>query len=91
MEIPKNNSERKNIVFYEKDANILKHLNKQKNQSAYIKNLIKEDMKKGRKSNDVDAIINSKEFDKKINSIIEKRVQKELDKYISIINKCYDK
>lgn len=90
MEIPESTTTRKNIVFYDNEEKLLKHLKKQKNQGAYIKSLIKEDMKKGNKSTDVDSVINSKEFDKKINSIIEKRVKKEVEKYIEIINKCYN-
>ena len=39
------------------------------------------DMKKGKKSNDVDSIINSLAFEKKVNSIVEKKVQKEISIY----------
>ena len=91
MEVVNITKERKNIVFYsDKDSAILKHLNRQKNQGAYIKSLIKEDMKKSKKSNDIDSILNSNSFEKKINSIIEKKVQEEVNKYINIVNKCYN-
>ena len=47
-------------------------------------------MKKSKKSNDIDSILNSNSFEKKINSIIEKKVQEEVNKYINIVNKCYN-
>ena len=36
-------------------------------------------MKKSKKSNDIDSILNSNSFEKKINSIIEKKVQEEVN------------